>query len=333
MASKRMSVTIVSAVVALAMAVAPPAGAQPGGPVVHDLATFAAAGCEFACGSGSSIGPGGDLYVTDGSRGRVLRVDRRTGAVSTWASGFPRATRPPGLGGAIDLVFVGRTAYVLVGVVLPAQGQPPVVTGIYRVDRGGTPRVVADIGAWSVAHPPAMEVQVPIGVPYAIERFRDAFLVTDGHHNRVLLVRHGGDVSELRAFGNVVPTGLDVHGRTIYLGLAGPVPHAAADGRVVSFTAGSRVVRTLAAGAPLLVDVELGRRHGLYALAQGAFPAGGEPGAPASPNTGRLMRAHGGGRLATLVAGLDRPTSLELVGRTAYVVTLTGKVLRVTGLP
>jgi hypothetical protein len=246
---------------------------------------------------------------------------------------LPRATRPPGLGGALDLVFVGRTAYVLVGVVIPAQGQPAVVNGLYRVERGGTPQVVADIGAWSVAHPPAMEVQVPIGVPYAIERFRGAFLVTDGHHNRVLRVTRGGEVSELRAFGNVVPTGLDVRGRTIYLGLAGPVPHAPEDGRVVSFTPGSPVVRTLAAGAPLLVDVELGRGHQLYALAQGAFPAGAEPGAPASPNTGQLMRARAGGRFTTVVAGLDRPTSLELVGRTAYVVTLTGKVFRVTGLP
>jgi hypothetical protein len=33
------------------------------------------------------------------------------------------------------------------------------------------------------------------------------------------------------------------------------------------------------------------------------------------------------------VAGpLDRPTSLELVGDTAYVVTLTGKVMRIDGV-
>jgi hypothetical protein len=32
-----------------------------------------------------------------------------------------------------------------------------------------------------------------------------------------------------------------------------------------------------------------------------------------------------------LVDGLDRPTSMEILGRTVFVVTLTGTVLRVEG--
>jgi hypothetical protein len=41
-------------------------GAQPAtGPVVRELATFAAPGCSGGCGSGSTIGPDGALYVTD----------------------------------------------------------------------------------------------------------------------------------------------------------------------------------------------------------------------------------------------------------------------------
>ena len=52
-------------------------------------------------------------------------------------------------------------------------------------------------------------------------------------------------------------------------------------------------------------------------------------GAPASANTGTLLRVSSDGSFASVVEGLDRPTSLEFVGKTAFVVTLTGKVIRI----
>lgn len=39
--------------------------------------------------SGSTIGPGGALYATEGAVGRIIRVDPRTGNTSTFASGLP----------------------------------------------------------------------------------------------------------------------------------------------------------------------------------------------------------------------------------------------------
>src|SRR6478752_1168529 len=38
---------------------------------------------------GSAVGPGGALFVTDPTNGRILRVDPKTGAVTTFASGLP----------------------------------------------------------------------------------------------------------------------------------------------------------------------------------------------------------------------------------------------------
>jgi hypothetical protein len=38
------------------------------------------------------------------------------------------------------------------------------------------------------------------------------------------------------------------------------------------------------------------------------------------------------GTFASVVEGLDRPTSLEFIGDTAFVVTLTGKVIRIDGV-
>jgi sugar lactone lactonase YvrE len=328
----RRALTVLAAVMAVAALPSTASAAiHPKAPVVEELATFAAPGCTDGCGSGSTIGPDRALYVTDGPTGRVLRVDRRTGAISTFASGLPPAIAL-GIGGPMDVAFLRGTAYVLVIVVGPEFGQPDVVAGIYRIEDDGRPTPIADIGAWSMDNPPATSFFVASGVQYALETYGRGFLVTDGHHNRVLHVTRRGDISELIAFGNIVPTGLEVYGRHILMGQAGPIPHRPEDGKVVAFTPRSATATEVASGASLIVDVEFGRRHRLYALSQGIWnlpPIPENEGTPASPNTGRLLRVTPDGGFATVAEGLDRPTSVDFAGDTAYVVGLAGKVFRI----
>jgi hypothetical protein len=69
------------------------------------------------------------LFVTEGAAGRVSRVDPKTGQVTTFASGLPPFI--VGIGGAMDVAFIGSTAYVLVTLVGPDVGGSDVV-GIYR---------------------------------------------------------------------------------------------------------------------------------------------------------------------------------------------------------
>ena len=57
---------------------------------------------------GSTVGPGGDLYVAEGIARRVSRVDPETGTVTTFASGLP-AQVVPGVGAATDVEFLGGT--------------------------------------------------------------------------------------------------------------------------------------------------------------------------------------------------------------------------------
>jgi uncharacterized protein (TIGR02118 family) len=71
------------------------------------------------------------------------------------------------------------------------------------------------------------------------------------------------------AFGNTVPTGLERLGRLIFVAQAGPVPHLPENGRVVAFGPLAQAPIQVAAGARLLVDVQLGPRHTCTALAQG----------------------------------------------------------------
>ena len=277
---------------------------------------------DLAGGSGSTVGPGGALYVTESKAGRISRVDPRTGEITTFASGLPKTIPEVGIGGAIDVAFIGGTAYALVTLVGEDVGGSDIV-GIYRIDGPDSFTVVANIGDFALDNPPETAFDVPTGVQYALETYRGEFLVTDGHHNRVYRVTRSGEVSELIAFDNIVPTGLETSGNTIYMAEAGPVPHDPADGKVVSFkpkSPSATEATEVASGAPLLVDVEFGRGRDLYALSQGVF-SGGPPGAPAAPGTGSLVKVTGSD-FDLVIAGLDRPTSVEFIRNTAYVVTL-----------
>jgi hypothetical protein len=44
------------------------------------------------------------------------------------------------------------------------------------------------------------------------------------------------------------------------------------------------------------------------------------------------MRVNGDGTLTTVVGGLDRPTSVEIIEDTAYVVTLAGEIWKVDNI-
>jgi len=275
---------------------------------------------------GSAVGPGGDLFVTANLTGSIWRIDPKTGERTLFATGLPPRNPAPDFQGAgvVDVAFIGSTAYALVTGVGEDLGGSDIV-GIYRIDSPTSSTVIADIGAWSIANPPVPAFFVPTGVQYAIEPYRGGFLVTDGHHNRVLYVTRDGEITEVIAFTDIVPTGLAVHGNSIYLAQAGPIPHLPQNGKVVTFGLGSSSATEVASGIRLAVDVEFGRGRTLFALSQG-FWDGPFEGAPANPNTGALMRVNGDGTVTTVVDELDRPTSVEIIGNTAYVVTLGGEV-------
>jgi hypothetical protein len=297
------------------------------GPTATRLVTGLVQGAK-----GSTIGPDGALYVTEGAAGRISRVDPQTGEKTTFASGLPRAVI--GIGGAIDVAFIDNIAYVLVTLVNDPLFPSNDVDGIYRVDSPDSFTVVADIGAFNLANPPTIPFQVDVktGLQFALQTYRGGFLVTDGHLNRVLRVTLDGEITVLIPFGNIVPTGLAVKGNTVYMAEAGPVPHLPENGKVVSFGSKSPTATEVASGARLLVDVEFGGGDSLYALSQGIFPVGSPPATPAQHNTGSLVKVNGDGTFTVIMDSLDQPTSLEFIGNTAYVVTLTGEIWKIDGV-
>lgn len=293
-------------------------------------------------GAGSTIGPDGALYVTDGSAGEVLRINLPDGAVSSYATGFPpKAFQGADIGGPVDVAFVDGTAYVLVTLVSglvegEAFGDPAAKNGLYRIEPDGTPKLIVDLGQWSIDNPPEPAFIVDTGVHFSMEPYDGGFLVADAHHNRVLWVDEAGAVKQVAIFGNEVPVGLETAGDQFYIALLGPIGHLPEDGKIVSVSAGGEPSPT-ASGQSMLIDVEQGPEDKLYALSQGEWDGVGE-GSRALPDTGRLSVVGADGTLTPVLGAggreltLDRPTSIEFVGSTAYVVSVTGAVYRVDGL-
>jgi hypothetical protein len=113
---------------------------------------------------------------------------------------------------------------------------------------------------------------------------------------------------------------------------AGPVPHLPQDGKIVSFRPKSPAAAEVASGASLLVDVEFGPGHRLYALSQGDFPPDGVEGSPARENTGALVKVNRDGTFTVVTDRLNQPTSLEFIRNTAYVVSLAGEIWKIEGV-
>jgi hypothetical protein len=295
----------------------------------HDpVATMLTSGLQGSI--GSTIGPDGALYVPEGQIGQVTRIDPRTGAKSAYATGLPTPMFP--IGGVMDIAFVGRTAYVLVtnvGDDIPGDTSNE-VDGIYRIDDSDSFTVIADVGDWSKQNPPPPDIEFFLarGVHYAMEPTRGGFLVTDGHHNRVVKASMNGDVRLVKQFGNTVPTGLATIGGWVFMAEAGPVPHGPSTGKVVAFGLANPRPRVVASGASLLTDVEVGP-CGLYAVSQGDSPGDVEPGSPALPDSGELLKVNRDGSFTTVTEGLDLPTSVSFRHDTAYVVTLNGEVWKI----
>jgi hypothetical protein len=273
------------------------------------------------------------LYVAEGPAGRISRVDRQTGNVTTFASGLPKALIAVSgfpIGGPTDVAFIGNTAYVLVTLVDPLVGGNN-IDGIYRVDGPDSFTVIADIGDFNVNNPPTIPfpIQVPTGVQFALQPYKGGFLVTDGHLNRVLPVTLDGKISVAEAFDDIVPTGLTLGpGHTVFMAEAGPVPHLPQNGQIVKFQPNSPAVTEVASGASLLVGVKFAGGH-LFALSQGPGVPGAPAGSPAQPNSGALVMANPDGTFTFLVDHINLPGSFNFVGNKAYIVRLTGEVLEV----
>jgi hypothetical protein len=344
--TKALCAGAVALALALPGAATAAAGPKDGQPIKAELLASGLAGTI-----GGTVGPDGALYVPQSALGEITRIDPKTGAMTTFASGFPPPAIPGVPGGVFDVAFVGDAAYALVTLVdapdfLNGAGLPDTgFNGIYRIDDPTSPTLLVDLGEFSRNNPPPplFFYFLPEGVQYALEAAGDGLLVSDGHHNRILHVDLDGGVSTIRQYGNVVPSGLDLFRGQVFLAETGAITEITGApgtyeeiGEVSAFDLGDPMdAGPVAAGISMAVDVQSGPGNSLYALSQGTWnPAldSSAAGAPALPGTGQLLRINRDGSTSVLLDRIDLPTSLHFAGGIAYVVTLTGDVWKIRGI-
>jgi hypothetical protein len=284
--------------------------------------------------NGSTVGPDGALYVAVGAEGKVYRVNPRNGNTRVFAEDLPAALPGFGYGGVVDVAFRGHTAYVITTLIDEQFGGTE-ANGLYRIDDRDSHTLVADLSAFNRKYPRLDEDdpgagELEGGNPFALESIRSGFLVTDGNLNRLFHISKKGKIRIVREFGDVVPTGLEADHRKIYMAEAGPVEAPGAVGKVISLNRRFHNERVVASGDPLVVDVEFSRCGRLYALRNGDPVEKADPGTPAIADTGEFLRVRNG-HFKVLVDDLDQPVSVDFIRRSAYIVTLTGEIWRVSG--
>src|SRR5882724_3619664 len=111
--TRSLGISIVLLLAAALIAIITPSAASAASPCEGPTATRLVTGLVQGA-KGSTIGPDGALYVTEGAIGRISRVDPQTGEKTTFASGLPPAIIGIGgssIGGPIDVAFIDNIAY------------------------------------------------------------------------------------------------------------------------------------------------------------------------------------------------------------------------------
>ncbi len=299
---------------------------------------------------GAAIGPDGALYVAEagiggdtefelpdgtilmnGFTGQVSRIDPVTGVKTVAVDGIPSVGFGDGSGsGVIDVAFIGDVMYILTTGQGAPSGFPDYPNGIYRVEDDGDLTLVANIHEFNDDNVPDFPDAAPGGNPFSFTPYGDdAFIVTDGNYNYVLLAELDGNVELIAAFDNVVPTGTAVDGDDVYYTEIGSYPHTAEKGIISSLDVESGTATPIASGYANMIDVEFGEDGTMYALNMGDEQVGQGP--PAAPFTGTIFIVEPDGDLIPIVTGFMQATSLDIDGDTAFVTTLFGEVWQIDG--
>ncbi|MEJ7809285.1 MAG: ScyD/ScyE family protein [Gemmatimonadaceae bacterium] len=293
---------------------------------------------------GLEFGPDGNLYVAEaGLGGTTLTVGQcaqdapptgpyrggKTARISRIAPNGDRTTVVDGLAsglnanggiiGVADVAFIGTTLYALQAGGGCSHGNPDVPASVIRVGPAGTWSVLADLGAYRLAHPGSNpERTEPEGNHYNMTTSGDALLVVDANHELVERVTLGGQVSLVAdifaSLGtSIVPTAIESRNGSASEAVVGDLSG------FPLFNGAARILRIgpdgavtpVATGLTMVLAVEFDRAGRIYALEAVRCPTTGPCGpSPATAGTGRVVHLTRRGTIEVVATGLTFPTGM-----------------------
>jgi glucose/arabinose dehydrogenase len=293
---------------------------------------------------GLEFGPDGLLYVAEGGQGgtrstegeceqvvppvgpytggdtaRISAIDA-DGQRTTVAEGLPSTQLSPALGslvaGVADLAFVDDALYYLLAAGGCSHGNPDVPNGIFRVNEDGTTELVADLSAFVMANPTAVQNPgdfEPDESAYGLELFNDELYVAESNHGALDAVDPAtGDVHRVldmtETESHLVPTAMAVGpDGNLYVSNLTTFPITAGAAKVFTVTPEGEL-GVHAEGVTAVLGLAFDAEGQLYVLETSGPGSGME--APIVPGTGRVVRLTDGGELEVVATGLVFPTGM-----------------------
>jgi hypothetical protein len=287
---------------------------------------------------GLKFGPDCKLYVAEAGLGGTENSDRLCpqlvppdgpylgsttgGRISKFGSDGARITVTDKLPTAIshfgdilgpsDVAFIGNSLYALLFAGC-GHGVPTVPTSVVKMNSDGTFTVIADLGAWRVAHPvahPPMDDFDAEGAWYNMISVGNDLYVVDANHGEVVKVTTVGvitSVIDLSAkYGHLVPTALAYHG-TLYAGNIGVFPFADGSSNIYKITPGgqTQIVQT---GLTAILGLVFDNRDRMYVLETTTGQRGENE--YTTPGTGKVLRVNPDGSKDEIATGLSNPTAI-----------------------
>lgn len=278
---------------------------------------------------GLKFGPDGNLYVAEagigGSEtaadpstcpftgsshgGRVSRIDMN-GNRTTVSDQLPSSHgEETGITGPADVAFVGSQLYVLVDGAGCLSNLSTLFNSIVRIDAGGTPTRIADLGTWLLLHPPANPSQDfdPTGVWYSLINYGKSLYALNANQGTLLDVTTSGDISLVTdmsaTVGHIVPTVLAERGN-VYMSNLGTFP-ITNEASIYKITPSGNI-RKVVSGFSAVLGLVIDQRSRMYVLEMtyGApFP---------TPGHGRIIKVEPNGDKQVIVEGLNLPTGMTM---------------------
>jgi hypothetical protein len=293
---------------------------------------------------GLEFGPDGQLYVAEGGQGgttstegeceqvvppvgpytggvnaRISTLDadgQRTSVVEDLPSTQTAATLGSLVSGVADIAFVDDTLYYLLASGGCSHGNPEAPNGVYRVNEDDTTELVADLSAFVMANPTAVQNPgdfEPDESAYGLEAFNDQLYVTESNHGALDAVDPAtgtpSRVLDLSATeGHLVPTAMAVGpDGNLYLSNLMPFPVMVGASSVYTVTPEGEL-GVYAPGVTAVLGLAFDDEGQLYVLETSG--PGPSMEAPIVPGTGRVVRLTEGGELEVMATGLVFPTGM-----------------------
>lgn len=255
------------------------------------------------------IGPPYGPYV-NGPTARVSRIDAN-GVRTTLVSGLPSGqSLIPDWQGVASVAFVGERLFALVQGGGCSYGEAEIPKSVIEIDRAsGTWTVLADLGAFRRANPPAVadDDLEPEGVFYAMVASGGRLYVLDANAGSLLEVSLDGHVRQVvdftAAVGHITPTALAARG-ALYVGNLNEFPIVDGASKVYQVTPGH--LKVVADGLTAVLGLAFDRENRLYVLETGNGAGSGFP----DPEAGRILRIDQNGRRQVIADGLTFPTGM-----------------------